>query len=899
MIAIVLSMDRTPTKAQARWPGALSVLLLLLLPTLLLGECVFGGKAFLPFDVDEYPPAATQLPMASIRELCANSNYDATEAPVWFVPEWRYARESLLQGVYPHWNPYARFGEPISAHGHLGFWDPLHWPMLLFSDPADGLLLLTCLMLAIGGISMYGLLRELGLDRLAATFGGVAFEMSGTMTANAHWYMRLEPLALLPAMLWASIALRSALHPERSAETGGPGRRPAVPFAGLSAAVACAWLSGFPPFCLVVSLLLALSAGFMILLELRRGAGRAARLAVWLLSAGATGLLLASPQILQQIFYYPESARPLDPSLGELSRHAFDPMGLLGYVFPDAFSHPTDASMPDRKSALAWTLSSLRDWETGQRLRPNYNFTEYALFPGTLVLFLALLGALAGFPGRARRRLAAVMALGCCLLLAIAPGPLRQIYRLPFFETIPPQRFTGPACAFVAILAAAGFQRLRAPWSPWILRSLAVLGIAAGAYCLGESTTGIPQGAEDPWAARIAEKYRPIAREFGVLEEQFTPELVRTYFEEEDGRDLLSLSRQRLRWNLQRSGAGLLLGGILLLLVSLRERRRFLSTDLGILVLAFTVVENGAFSFALNRGKQRRVSIETPVHQFLEEQRDASADAGGFTVGRALHAWSMPIGGLVPLRIRDLNFYTFPDRRSTEPFRRLYGADFLAKGLVPGALPDDERLELPFWDAVGLRFLLSPLPLEHGGSRVGPSLSNGEPGRPALLREFYVYERPRALPRAHVVSRLAPVDGDEAALQRILRPDFAPADEVVVTPDQAALLGDPVDPDPHCRERRVHFLLENAKRLTVRVEAGAPGYLVLADTYLRGWTAALEGREIPIARGNYFQRVVALPARACTIEFRYRTPGLREGLLGLALGLLGLVAGLLRARRRI
>lgn len=45
------------------------------------------------------------------------------------------------------------------AHGHMGLLNPLHWPALLFSDPADGLLCLTYTMFALAGILMFGLLR--------------------------------------------------------------------------------------------------------------------------------------------------------------------------------------------------------------------------------------------------------------------------------------------------------------------------------------------------------------------------------------------------------------------------------------------------------------------------------------------------------------------------------------------------------------------------------------------------------------------------------------------------------------------------------------------------------------------------------------------------------------------
>lgn len=872
-----------------RWPGVLCVLLLLSLPVALLGECVFGGKKYLPFDLAEYPPVGTMLSNQQLDELRQDSNYDATEAPVWFVPEWRMARDAILSGHYPHWNAYARGGEPMSAHGHLGYLDPLHWPMLLFADPADGLLCLTCIMFALGGVLMFGLLRQLRLERLPALFGGVAFALSGTITANGHWYMRMEPLVLLPGMLWAALRVAEARGWERT--------RPALL---LAAAVACAWLAGFPPFCLPVTLLLALCGAVLVVREcVRNGVRAGAGLGGWLLLGGGLGLMLAAPQILQQVEYYPLSARPLDPSLASIGQHTFDPMGLLGYLLPDAFSHPTDLLMSDQKSALAWLLFSRTDWQTGAPLLPNYNFTEYAVFPGTLTLFLALIAGL----GRGMRWSWLVLgALVMCLLLAIGPGFVHWLYTLPVIKTVPPQRFVGPACALVAMLAAVGCQRLRQTVSPWPLRALAVCGILLGAYCLGESTGADAPiaAAEDPWLRQIAAHYRPIAAEFGTTPENVTAENARLLqFTGADGRDLVAVARQRLAFNEKRGGIALLLGGMFFLLLSLRRGPKPLTTDLALIVIAFTAVELGYFGFLLNRGKELPVPLQSPVHEFLQQQRDQYRDQGGFIVARARDLSAMPVGTLLPLGIRDLNFYTFPDGRSTAPFAQLYrdNPKFLLKGLVPSALPDDERLELPWWDAVGVRFLLSPMQLDHGGKRVGPQLVSKELDRRANLREFFVYERPNPLPRAWVVPALRQVADDGAELDAALAKDFDPRAYVLITPGEQQRLGALPATDPHSSDRQVHFLFEDEKRLTLQVDAGAPGYMVLADTHLPGWTATIDGKDAAVARGNVYQRVLALPAQACRIELRYCTPGLLPGLGIAGLAMLGCALLLLRAWR--
>jgi uncharacterized membrane protein YfhO len=58
----------------------------------------------------------------------------------------------------------------------------------------------------------------------------------------------------------------------------------------------------------------------------------------------------------------------------------------------------------------------------------------------------------------------------------------------------------------------------------------------------------------------------------------------------------------------------------------------------------------------------------------------------------------------------------------------------------------------------------------------------------------------------------------------------------------------------------------------------APGLLVMADTWLPGWSAQVDGRPAPIFRGNHAQRVIPLEQSGRhTIILRYSPPGLALG----------------------
>ncbi|MGE3173845.1 MAG: hypothetical protein AB7O97_14570 [Planctomycetota bacterium] len=858
---------------------ACALLLLFLLPAFLLGDSLFTARSYQPFDLAEFPPTATTMAPEQLEALRVGANYDATEPPVLFAPDLRYARAALADGRFPHWTPYVRHGVPFAAHGLMGFLNPLHWPALLCADPDDGLLYLTYCMLALGGALMYGLLRALRLSLPAALFGAVAFAWSGTMTANAHWYMRLEPLALLPGMLWALLALARARGSAR-----------ALPTLGLAAAVWLAWSASFPPFAIagtavsgVAALLLAAHTGRA------EGAMAALRYLGWALLAVVLGLMLAAPTIAPQLLFFPVSNRPLAPTLAAAGELAFDPMGLLGLVLPDAFAHPGDRSMPGGSSPLAYLLFSRTDWESGAMQLPdgNYNFTEYALFPGTLPLLLAALGLLARGP---RWRLWCGGALVLLVLLAMGAGPLRFAYLLPGIQSVPPYRFVGLLCVGITALAALGAERLWRGDAARAARVTALIAAVGGATCLFQGARLGDDGVEVEarWLHEITERYRPLAQQFdpNLRPEFVTEDLVRQHlFTGRDDRgqpvDRLRAARLRLSDNLHRGGLLLCMGAAFLLLASLW--RGNLPVGLAALALLATAAELWTFGQPLNRGRVLYEPAATPVLDFLRARRDEDRARGGFAVARANpgggHGWHLPPGPLMHERIRDLHFYTLVDKYSTGPFRAVYGDDFLVRGFVPQSLPDDERLRLPWWDAIGLRYLVSTAPMKFAGVRTGPELRG--PGG-----EFFVYERPGALPRAWVVPTLRAAGDEAAMLQEAVAPDFAPRDYALVT-DAVAHDLPPLPGLAAARDREVTFVHEDEKRLTLRVGPGPSGYLVVADTMMPGWTATIDGVPAQMVRGNVLMRVVPVPAGACEMAMRYRTPGL---LGGLWLGAAGAVA---------
>jgi len=856
----------------------------LLLPLLVLGPCLWSDRTYLPYDLGEYAPESLEVTAAEATARNAEANKDATEPPVWFVPEYELAREALAAGRWPQWNPYARLGSPLFAHGHMGFADPLHWPALVTPTVEDGLWVLSALMFGLGGLLSYGLLRSLRLPPSAAFFGAVAAGLSGTLAANGPWFMRMEPLVLLPGMLWAALAVSRRRGIARAA-----------PAAGLAVLLGLAWLAGFPPFAVPVTGVVAVwCAG----LALRCGGlGAAVRCASWLLAAGLVGLALAAVQLWPQLEFLPWSNRPTQPGGEFLSKLCFDPFGLVGWALPEAFGHPTNPGLPYASSPFAQLWSTRTDWATGAALRSNYNFTEYALFAGTLPLVLAVVGLAAGWRSRAAW-FGAVIAAG---LIAVATGgPLvRWVFSLPGLDSAPPMRFVGPVFLCVAALAAWGWKQLFC--APQIARRAAFIGaivslLGAGAAVVGAMWLGGMVHADDPLgiaetlAVRFSDQY-PGIDAAAVRANVFTGPA---------GEDYLVAGYERL--TAQCVGAAWRFGAAFVwcaLLVHCGPRR-----ILGAVALVATALELALFAQALNRGVEATPLGETAIHRFLRDARQGADREGGFAVLRIGVPPRVPIdlpaGTLARDRIRDLQAYTFVDGRSSP---------LLAARFGPGILSaKDDNLETfpprvvggrePLLDALGVRFVIGT----HEGVPDGLAPRRVAAERTAPDgRWMKVWERPSALPRAWFVPGITATEDPVSVLTS---DDWDPRLAAVV--DSAAL---PVDGfgerAPATASRTVGFRVDRPQHIELEVGEGPAGYVVLADAALPGWSARVGEVPVPWLRANGCMRVIPVPAGACVATMEYETPGLRRGLVVTAGALLlVLLAGTIgafaafRGRRR-
>ncbi len=862
------------------------LLSVLVWPLLLLWPFLGGQRVFLPYDLAQFPPASLLLPADELRAIHADSNFDITETPIWFVPELQRARRTLVdEHALPNWHPTARTGTALLPHGHDGILYPLVWPALFARDPATALGLVALLNLTIAGALMFGFLRALGLVPAAAAFGALALCASTTLAANAHNYSRLSSLVWLPGMLWG-LRLAADAH----------GRRRWRALAGFAACFALTWIGGFPPYALPATALGCVYALLLWLQALRQNRRDGLRRGGPYAVAIALGAMAAAIYLLPAFAFFGQSARSLTPDLARISQVTFDRFGLLGYLANDLFGRPDLVdTLPYDRSPLPLLLGGRTEYG-GRPLEPGFNATEYALFGGSLTLWLALLAI---GNRHARHRWFPLLLLLLYWSMAAFVLPLGYLFLLPGIRVVPPLRFLGPCCALLAWLAAQGLDLALRRTNPHRLAAAIALALLTAGFGWWFAGRVVEPGAFADWhlAEHLAERYAPLVADPA----SFTKDAVeRTILHAADGGDYVArgaelaaaAARRASGWHL--AAALLLLGLLLLPRLPARMRPLLLGT-----ALLATGIELYRAAQTFDRGIRRDHSDWTQVHDFLVGQRRATADQGGFMIGRAASASSngvlpapsaLPPGTLGPYDIRDLQVYSFFDRRSADPVTALCqridaarGVDS-AKGYVATCLPDDVRvLQHPLFDLLGLRYVLSTQPLLHAGTRTGPELRG--PGG-----EFFVYERPSALPRAFVAGQLTVAANDDAVLQAITDPAFAPHATIYATRDDVGGRRLPA-PEPAAAQRAVHFRRDHATAIDLAVDDGPAGWLLLADTWMPGWTATIDGRDAPVLRADHALRAVELPAGSCTVAFRYTPPGQRLGCALTALAGL-LLAGL-------
>jgi hypothetical protein len=150
-----------------------------------------------------------------------------------------------------------------------------------------------------------------------------------------------------------------------------------------------------------------------------------------------------------------------------------------------------------------------------------------------------------------------------------------------------------------------------------------------------------------------------------------------------------------------------------------------------------------------------------------------------------------------------------------------------------------------------------------------------------------VYRNHNALPRAYLVGAVETVP-DSLAVARLLAEDYDPRSTALLA--EALPAGVAIEPDP---VGTVEWVSRANESISLRVTTDRPALLIVTENYYPAWQARLDGEAVPVLRANHTFRAVPVPAGEHEIRFEYGAGPIRGAVaLSAGLVLLLLAAGI-------
>ena len=761
-----------------------------------------------------------------------------------FLPRFvRIVDRVWRHGRLPRWDDSGFGGRPMIGNPQAGMFYPPVWLAYAVGAPA-ALGWLTVAHLVFAGLGVYGLCRSQGVSRLGSSVAGGCFEVCPYLVAHVceGHYPHVWTVCWYPWAFWA--ALRAV-----EGSVAGVFALPIV--------LALGFLAGHPQewYYLVV----ALSVWWAVLVAGRLRARGLASGAMWL---GLWGVVLAMSLAFAAVEVVPvNAAQPwtLVTSvipLRFISRYHLRGINGFQLLNPFALGGPAEYFGPD-------------------------NYWETVVSIGVAPLFLGFLGGWRHPDRRVARRwgwlvlLSVVFAVGRSLGLfsiayAILPGMDR--FRVPG-RTL----FLGSlgACVLVG-MGVDVVQRSREFASRWGRIRLELMVAAVVIWLLVVGTGVFPEPAR-PSGRRLDERGVVFSGEAGRWKDE-TPVALRS----------VMAARSILKEPVFSLG---LLGMVAILALDARRRWPRVVTASALAALGLFEVSWEARSVLVCA----RMETFARGAEFGEEvRRNHDPSTGPIRVSTLDSAYSDLRAALDRVEKTNVND-GFQIQTAADFYERLYpyldpaGArDEVERPMDRPAAVRNDLVARRVLDLMGVRRMILN-PRRDGASR-GPCAARQRRPRESLNTS--------ALPMAYVVPAVHLIESPPRG-RRWVPEGFDPRAAV-------AMPTDPLPPGPRARFRPARWSGawedRDPDRVELHVTTEAPGLLVVANTWMPGWSAVVDGVPAQVLRGNHCQQVVPLVgAGDHRVLLRYEPPGLARGACISAAALLGWgvfgVLAWLRSRR--
>jgi hypothetical protein len=808
-----------------RFTRMLPCLALLALAAACFGRLVVHPSALI---VDPEKPAIDSANRAGPRTV-------GNDLVGFLLPQYLYVTHTLAQiGRVPAWDLRGFGGRPLCGNPQSGLFYPPLWAAWLFRNPA-ALGWLTVAHLLWAGLGLYRLTRFLGASRPAATVAAGVYQASPFLLAHTFegHYPHVWSASWYPWAFWCFLQWRAA------------GQRGAVL---LPVVLAMAYLTGHPQEWLL--LVLALTVWSIVdcaILWRNRGAAAAARTSLGRAAALALSLGIAAVEIAPELAVRPWLLYNRLQASGMPMPRRYDLSALNAFqlLSPNALGGPADYFGDDNY------------WET---------LLSVGFVPLALVV-IALLGNRRAWPLRSWLVLLGVSIWFACgrnlglyaLLYSVIPG-------VSWFRV--PARSLFLTMLGAAVLAGFGIDTLRVQLadrqrcSGWARRAILVLVTLVAALVLIASQSASTSGSRSALAAQRVLHDARFWLAAGGLTVLFAMATASP-----DGR-----WRRASKWP------------------------RAIPRGRGAVRAA---VNSGAPGGSLSQDRAIRLSILAGLLAFAElgwagyaliQVAPAEHFLGPEPIAAAIQRIAPADGHRAPVRIKARDtFYTDLDAVASglektnindifqiDHAARLYEMLYRTTGrprpheaglpMQEPAAQFEREIRQAVFDRMAVGYLVSDrFECDPGWPVIAEGCAGGSP--------FVIAANPTALPRAYVVPRATVATEPPPYVLSLFR-ELDPRETVVMNHDPLAGVNSgrrqPFTP--------ASWLSLDPDRPVLQVTTDAPGLLVVADTWMPGWTARVDGSPVPVLLGNVAQRVIAIHrAGDHVIAMTYRPPGMIVG----------------------
>lgn len=817
--------------------------LTLLLATLLFYyPAVFQGKTLLPGDIvllmRPWGMAASQ------RFPNFHFAQNQMHGPIFEYYSWRYyAREQLLRGKIPLWNPYELGGNILLANDQSAVLYPLNILLYLFPLPL-GVTLVTLLQTFLTGLFLYGLLRSLGLHPLSSVTAALIWMFCGLQIVWTEFQTPTATLCWLPALLWCwELALQRR-----------DGRWAVL---GAGSGITLIMLAGHLQFAFYCML------GFAVYAIVRSWRSWK-RLSLWLAGAFTFGLLLSACTTIPIFEMSKMNFRESHQSYAESISLRLPPENLLTLFQPNVLGNPKDYVDVSSQGVIT----------SGHPYIGKFDFIEYCFYLGIPAFILAIIALAYYFVKRknvidAWTKLSPFSIIALIGLLLGLGTPLCAL----FFYALPGyQQFNATARALslfsfgMAAMAGWGMEALRKPD-----KSLAKICVATCLFTLLAGMAAFPglglihsKLFSDHWIGFELNNLKRFMLVFLFMS-------LALWMHWGVSKQPKENKKKEMRDN-----------------KNLKPSRDsdLLSSAAPYLVSFICVADLFAWGIGFNPATNpKMLGFPTQVTDFLQKaypNRIVSLENPGDGKDKGIHSMIVPNYNAV-CNLREVQG---ADSLHTKRYHSLLLA--ISDQMKPGfEYSDPNTLHVPgvtspFFNLMNVHYVTTV-----------PEVSLPSPQfKDVLDAELTVWRNRDAFGQAWIAGKAIQVNTIQEVANHIGDPSF--------DLKGVAMLEKPISGlDPNVRSAIATVTRFTPQHITVVVNTPGKDLLMLSEIAFPGWRARLDGKRVPILTADAILRAVETPPGRHEITMAYQPMSYRFGLYLTCLMACLLSAGLMHRKRTV